>query len=414
MLGPFAIRCRFIPSHVLPPGLPIVDVTPSPAVAMQLALLSTVPYGPAWAGFLNGFDIFPLFKLSLYSLAVFGKVMEHVRANSGDSCHTDELAACGPEDFMGNVPVDIFFLILQCLPLLDRYHLGRTSRKYHALHLREFQASVNRLLRDFGLCHSEVRFMQSALWVMISGSAITRLVLAAGTPDNIDFYSPRDAYPWLVRFIEVATSYQLRGSSGPVVALEGTLDYMEWVCRPTQRTLKLICSTSDNAMDCTTKFPSSHSRAMLSHFGLWIGHAKTTTMALTMPNRPQLAACGTGGRTALADIVRKYMQRGYKFVAERSGPHICGSDYECPATLRTSIDGGCMNLFFPSLPYLAAPQPTGSVCKDSLQCHPANSPPIGLPLTPTDISWRATFDALVDYATTSKAAQLPTLRWHCY
>ncbi|KAJ6451879.1 hypothetical protein C8R47DRAFT_1242432 [Mycena vitilis] len=421
MLGPLRTRRKFLPASAFPPGLPDVSsaIIPSPAIAMKLATLSDVPYGSQWADFLFEFDIFPLFQLSLHSLAVFNKVMEHVRKYGGDSCHTDELAACGPYDFLGTVPVDIFFFILRQLPLLDRYNLGRSSRKYYALHLREFQASVNVFLREFGLCHSEIRFMQSALWVVISGSAITRLVLSAGTPDNIDFHTPRDAYPWLVRFMELTTSYQFRPDAGPIRHFQGTLDRMVWVCRPTQRTLKFICSNSGNPMDCGPDFPFSHGIAMLTHFGLWIGHAKTATKGLTMPSRSRVPT----NYPDLSDMVDKYIRHGYTLIAERSGPHTCGVDYECPATIRTSIDGGCMNLFFPNLPYLAAPQQTvchsqpiswhleGSVCEDGLQCRPVHGVVIKRPLNIMYLAWRNSFDNMVAHAVSVAHLRAASHHW---
>ncbi|KAF7349938.1 hypothetical protein MVEN_01294600 [Mycena venus] len=206
------------------------DLVLSPALAAKVRQLSSKSYGDEWSEFLLPFDTLTIFKLSLTSRSIFDTVMEHVRAHTGDSCHMHELAPCDPADKMGPIPVDVFSMILEDLSLLDRWRLAQTARKYRSLHLRQFQASANALLLRFGLCHSEIRFMQSALLVVVSGSAVLHISFPHVHPDNLDFYVPRHRTLWLARFLKTVTTYRQTGQSSGrsvIVPQGGFLDDLD-------------------------------------------------------------------------------------------------------------------------------------------------------------------------------------------
>ncbi|KAJ6489536.1 hypothetical protein C8R47DRAFT_977929, partial [Mycena vitilis] len=47
-------------------------------------------------------------------------------------------------------------------------------------------------------------------------------------------------------------------------------------------------------------------------------------------------------------ILQKYCARGFSFVSEHSPAHVCGVDKDCPCTMRSSDDEGCLFTPFPS------------------------------------------------------------------
>jgi hypothetical protein len=286
-------------------------------------------------------------------------------------------------DRLGRLPVDVFPLILDHLPLKDRCNLARTGRKYRALHLRQLQASVSCLLRSFGLVHTEIRFMQTALSAVISGSAVSYVISNDVQPCNLDFYCPRDTYSLMCTFFLIATDYRPYYLGAAVVRSsvhEGTVQNTEWRNTKTGRSLRLIWSATDSALDCITSFPFTHLMGMITHYGFWHGYPASALNGLAMPNRSLVRLDHPSHKNAISWVVRKHQARGYKFSAERRGVHTCGTAPECPASVRTSLDSGCMNIFFPGRAFGAPSSAAaytmahstswtldGAICHDSLR-----------------------------------------------
>ncbi|KAJ7120672.1 hypothetical protein C8R43DRAFT_1136623 [Mycena crocata] len=320
----------------------------------KLASLMRLPYGPKWASFLSTLDFLTLFKFSLESRAIFRVVMQFVRANDRPPPRSSDSASSirrGPLEFLANVPTDIFPLIFSGLTLRDVLHLSWTSPDYHPLFARELQTVLTSLLSSFGLVYDEVRFMQTATLAVISGSTVARLLDSSVKPSNIDFYCPKPAYPWVGRFFEIATRYRPALPVGGSDRFEGIAECLQWHLPDMRHLVNIFCSESDSALECATYFPFSHLMAAITHYGVWFAYPSSSTKLLSMPNRDLVDASTPANRLALERLVKKYLRRGYSFVFNPVERHVCGAAYECPTTVRTTVDNGCLELFFPSHPF---------------------------------------------------------------
>ncbi|KAJ7120669.1 hypothetical protein C8R43DRAFT_959694 [Mycena crocata] len=322
----------------------------SPAQQCRAINLRYRPYGPAWKCFLSKLDVITLFKFSLESKETFKIVMEYVREHEVVSDPPTPEVSEGPSEFMSKIPIGVFPPVLSGLILRDVMHLSWRSPRYRPLLALELQMRLKSLLTQFGLLYDEIRFMQAATLTIVSGSTISHLLDTSITPSNIDFYSPKAAYPWVGRFFQVATRYEARGTVEHAERFEGITQSLRLSMPSTPLELNLFCSASDNALECTIYFPFSHLIAGITHYGFWFAYPSSTTKLLCFPNKDLVDIASPYNRRVLEGVIKKYMARGYAFLFYREGAHKCGAEYECPATVRTSVDDGCLQLPFASPP----------------------------------------------------------------
>ncbi|KAJ7161935.1 hypothetical protein C8R43DRAFT_947431 [Mycena crocata] len=315
----------------------------SAAQRSKVAALSKVPYGPKWKSFLSSLDVIILFRFSLESAETFSVVMEYVRATQGELLNFSLQGRDSPT-------ADAYTSIFSGLTLRDLMHLSWTSTKHHALFAREMQVALAALLSEFALEYTAVRFMQTATLTVIAGSTISHLLDPAVQPNNVDFYCPKPAYPWVGRFFEFATQHRPTKIVDGSHRFEGIVECLQWRRPDHSRPINLFRADSDSALDSLTYLPFSHMMAGVTHYGMWFAYPSSCTNRMTMPNRDLADVSTPGLRDSIASVVKKYMDRGYAFTFHLADPHVCGRAYECPVTPRTSLDDGCLQIFFPSPP----------------------------------------------------------------
>ncbi|KAJ7038522.1 hypothetical protein C8F04DRAFT_1179541 [Mycena alexandri] len=270
-------------------------------------------------------NVISLFKLALQSKRLFDVVMAHVRAHQPPSGNSLEHLGGGPLDRLSSLPVELFALILPHLTLADRRSLASLMA---SLCSRELQASVNNILRRFRLSHAEVRFMQSATMAVLGGQCIPHLLNHKYSPDHLEFHAPNVTYKSIVRFFTLATGCEgLPAIFNNLNAPEGFDDYTNYI----------------------TYSGFTHLFGGVTHYGLWLGYAESSTSGLTMPNRECL---DFEDPTTEDQIFRSYSHFKSHFWLDFNlrKPQICGIDWECPMTARSTIDNGCVSMFFPSPP----------------------------------------------------------------
>ncbi|KAJ7136462.1 hypothetical protein C8R43DRAFT_1132356 [Mycena crocata] len=340
---------------------PEIDFTRNhPLSASQRAKvvgLTRLPYGPKWRTFLSTLDIVTLFKFSLQSCDIFEIVMEFVIANQEDLGRPGDLLAAGQSDSVAGAPVKVFPLIFSDLTLRDVLHLSWTSSKHHSIFGTEFQAALAALVTSFGLSYPQIRFMQTATLTVISGSTMSHLLDADIQPNNLDFYCPKPAYPWVGRFFEIASRYRPARTVDHCDLFEGISECLQWRRPDIHRLVNVFCSDSDSALECMTYFPFSHLMAAATHYGVWLAYPTSSTKKISMPNRDLVEVADPGNRQCLERLIKKYLSRNYSFAFHLASRHVCGTARECPVTVRTTIDDGCLQLFFPSHPFGAPVAP---------------------------------------------------------
>ncbi|KAJ7039420.1 hypothetical protein C8F04DRAFT_1178959 [Mycena alexandri] len=314
-------------------------------------ILAGRPYDEHWNAVLSTVNVISLFKLALQTQWLFDIVMAHVRAHQPASGNCLENLEGGPLDRLSAMPNELFCLILPNLSLGDRQSLSRVSRKMASLCSRELQAGLNRLLKRFSLCHAEIRFMQSATMTVLGGQSIPHLLNYDCLPNYLDFHAPDVTYKSVLRFFTLATGCEGRPAIfNNLNAPEGFDDSTRFVQRADETEyIRVLRSLTNSGLDSITYSPFTHLFGAVTHYGLWLAYANTSTTGLTMPNRECLDFDDPATEDRVSDNY-KHFSSHFSLADHLYKPHDCGIDWECTMTVRSTIDDGCVSIFFPSPP----------------------------------------------------------------
>ncbi|KAJ7120519.1 hypothetical protein C8R43DRAFT_1117708 [Mycena crocata] len=300
-----------------------------------------------------------LFYLALRSPYLFGIVMHFISEYGPQPSTLLELCRGSPGDRLSSLPYELCLEIVGHLALKDRIVLAQASRKFRALAAHILQASLTDLMADFGLAYHEVRFMQTITLTVLSGSALPLLSLYsrydadAYTPGDLDFYSPRNTFHFAYLFFTIGTSYRRdRRPYNPYDTIPSLKNIYWLVDASRNRSINLMQAKGLNAMEPPTQFHSSAVCAVATAEGIWLSNPRDTFDRITLISRDHLYLDTLYDRERSFAVLKKWIARGFSFRASyhRKG-HVCGVDKRCPATLRTTLDNGCLVARFPNLPY---------------------------------------------------------------
>lgn len=250
--------------------------------------------------------------------------------------------------------------IMEHLPLKQRVIFGATCKRNRALVARVFQLCVSDLFKPFKIPYPGVRFMQTATGTVLSGSVIPRLSLprqsaTAFNPNDLDFYSPKGAWRYTLRFFELGTPYIYIRHSPNIYNLPA-IESITWLTSHVSNPLSL------NIMQCrgrhpyeaTVQFHSTCVVGAIDGANGWFANPRLLCNGISIVNRLHLKLDTALARERGMAVIRKYTDRGFTFYMEYMTRHKCGSNKSCPATLRTSVDSGCCVVQFPRAPYGAS------------------------------------------------------------
>ncbi|KAJ6454555.1 hypothetical protein C8R47DRAFT_1083063 [Mycena vitilis] len=289
-------------------------------VAVQM--MDGQAYGEHWEFVFRRLDGLSLFKLGMSTPQLFGLVMEYVARHMPDSGHVDELRLGGPRDMLSKLPVELFPQIFASVKFADRLSVGGASRKFRALRARELQAAVRRLCARFGLSYAHVRFMQSATLAVIAGPALASVVDYDHVPGHLDFYVPDLAYPWVLRFFELAVGY----TPFPDRAFhrrDGVQDKITFYHSAFNAFIQVMRSRTDSGLDCIPYSPFSHLFWAATHYGIWMGYPKSTGAGISLPNRDCTDFAGGGAYHHVCAVIREFAAK-YRFRFSLQELHMAG------------------------------------------------------------------------------------------
>ncbi|KAJ7648263.1 hypothetical protein DFH06DRAFT_1332500 [Mycena polygramma] len=315
---------------------------------VALSMMVGRPYDVQWESVLRTFDVPTLFLLSLRSREMCRVVLGYVRQHMADTCHKDELRTGGVGDYLSKLPVELFLYIFADTTMADRLRIWRVSRKYHALCARDLQAAVNRILRPFNLCHADLRFMQTATQTILAGPSLLYLFDPSFLLVDLDFYSPDDTYHLVQQFFKVATIYDDWPEHG-TASHRGIRHRTTFARTHSSYIFHLNQSFSSSALDCIPYLSFSNLFMAITHLGLWLGYPQTTADGVAFPNK-EFCPIGDSSAGFRVDHVLRHFGGRVKVLFGLNREHTCGVSFECPSTPHTTMDGGCLNIFFPSLP----------------------------------------------------------------
>ncbi|KAJ6494904.1 hypothetical protein C8R47DRAFT_1213564 [Mycena vitilis] len=209
---------------------------------------------------------------------------------------------------------------------------------------------ATRILLRFNLKFESVRLMQTATGTAISGSAVTALLHPTFTPGDLDFIAPRGQGKRVVTFLEMAGRYCVLDGARQYTQQPG-LAHM-WTLTLGNLKLNVMEVTSSNPLDCITNFHLTCVYGAWFADSVWHGYPGLTEsgVAVTTPTKFPLQE-GLRRHKTIWNVLQKYTGRGFVIgLNELDVPHCCGVAFDCPATIRTTVDKGCSVARFPVWP----------------------------------------------------------------
>ncbi|KAJ7431460.1 hypothetical protein B0H11DRAFT_1762080 [Mycena galericulata] len=212
--------------------------------------------------------------------------------------------------------------------------------------------------------------MLAGTGALISGSTVAALLQPGMfSPGDIDIYTAcrrgYDAVKFLLRMgkfsiAKTSTSYDYTAGIRKVWTLEATntLDGTD------AKKINVIESLSDNPFDPLTHFHLTCVVGAWLADGFWHGYPALTSRKVALTTMHQLPLKDDlKQQKHVWGVLQKYTDRGFTIaIGEYDNDHDCGTDANCPATLRSSDDAGCLYTPFPVWPYTGEAQVHAEVC----------------------------------------------------
>ncbi|KAJ6486492.1 hypothetical protein C8R47DRAFT_1216597 [Mycena vitilis] len=302
----------------------------------------------------------------------------------------------------GELPPEVSLNVVALLTIAQRLLLSKASIAASEVVASSLQHKAAQILVRFRLKFSEVRLMQTATGTAISGSAVTSMVHPTFDPGDLDFIAPKGQGCRVVAFLQsveawlvVSDPVQYSQSShiGPLwtLMLDGVLK------------INVIESTTPNPLDCVTNFHMTCVYGAWFANVVWLGYAGLTESGIAVTTPTKFPLGGTVNRhKRVWEVLQKYLARGFAIsLGELERDHTCGIDFDCPATVRATNDGGCTLLSFPSWHVSANVPPLepttwtmgGTGC--SMGIRSQNGRTITSSSAVTDFRWYARFRAFM-------------------
>ncbi|KAJ7181803.1 hypothetical protein C8R43DRAFT_1117143 [Mycena crocata] len=250
-----------------------------------------------------------------------------------------------------NFPTDVGDLLLRELGLVDQMRLSKACASTQDLVARELQRLVAVALAPFRLPYWEIRLLQTVTGTVVLGSTITSLLRRSTpfAPGDLDFYTAFSVGWDVIRFLRRSGKYKVARMSADYKISAGI--GRVWTLKEVggEHKINVIESLTHNPYDAIMHFHSTCVFGAWDAAKIWVGYPELTEAGISI-TAPSLLN-GKGDLKyyrRLWRILRKYVRRGFTFsLHEYEADHTCGVDWNCPATLRTTDDGGCLVLRLP-------------------------------------------------------------------
>ncbi|KAJ7259970.1 hypothetical protein B0H12DRAFT_1069870 [Mycena haematopus] len=294
---------------------------------------------PRWRTLLHAMNPMELFSMALRSRNNCRAVVEYLSTCSPSWLIEDNIIF--PVDGLRTLPGEVRQMIVEHMPLLCRIHFGQTSKAYRSLCALVMRLSVADLIvANIGL----------------SGSAIPWLILyprqssKAFTPNGLDFYVPRSQWENVRSFFGLGTAYVYKRSMPPDYSIPSVRAVVGLKTRSDDpRTINLMCCADENPLAATTQFHSTCVVGCVTADRAWFPYANLTTLYISILNRKYVQFAGALELERALLVIRKYQARGFAFHVDYPEAHTCGSNPNCPCTVRFSNDGGCSSMCLSSV-----------------------------------------------------------------
>ncbi|KAJ7603768.1 hypothetical protein DFH06DRAFT_1349956 [Mycena polygramma] len=241
-----------------------------------------------------------------------------------------------------DLPPEVALQIVALLGCVEKARLRRTSSSAAAVVAEHLYHIGAKILQTFDLNIDSVRLLQTVTGAAISGSTMAALLHPTFGVEDLDFVvgvgKGATVASYLVRSV-IYTAVNTTTLSSQTPAVRTVLSFR----LVDGRKINIIESVTVNPLDCIGYL------ALLCLYGAWFaggfwhGYAALTEsgVATTTPSRLPLSE-KRFHRKQPGTVLGEYVARGFKIsLDELPRAHVCGVDFDCPATVRTSNDRGC-------------------------------------------------------------------------
>ncbi|KAJ7724233.1 hypothetical protein B0H16DRAFT_1736836 [Mycena metata] len=277
---------------------------------------------------------------------------------------TDDDVAMGAVRPVGfnDLPPEIGLEVIRDMAYIDKSNLSMASLASAAVVSESLRTAAARILLQFGLRFPDIRLMLTATGSLICGSAVSAIfrTLPLSDAEDLNFATASGQGPRVVDFIILGSGYKLtenKYNKMPGIA-------RSWSLRKGTSRINILESVSTNALDVVTFFHTTCVYGAWTGNGLWHGYPAETSAGITITTRSKFPLrSSASSHRSMWTVLHKYMDRGFTIMLnEYAAPHRCGTDLNCPATLRTSDDAGCSYTAFPDWHYTSDAVPHHVTC----------------------------------------------------
>ncbi|KAJ7207808.1 hypothetical protein C8J57DRAFT_1540828 [Mycena rebaudengoi] len=257
---------------------------------------------------------------------------------------------CGiePGGLWGRLPVELTTEIMGHMSLRERTLFSQTSRYTRWIASRELQRKAADCLRPYTLRFADIQLLLRASNSIIGGATIPTLLHDVPHPAPLAFYCKAGGAERVVDFLLLAAhdaNYELY-TIGEGAEAEGTLAI--WTLHAHNYPLIHVIETaSQNPADCVFHMPTSLSMGYWSSRAFFHAYPRATLRSVAFTTPSQLPLDDLSQRQRAWEVMHEQPHHQYEFEGELHEPHLCGQHPECPATLRNTLDAGCLRIPFP-------------------------------------------------------------------
>ncbi|KAK6985053.1 hypothetical protein R3P38DRAFT_2575205 [Favolaschia claudopus] len=195
--------------------------------------------------------------------------------------------------------------------------------------------------------------MQAATGALISGSFIAALIHRHFRPNDLDFFCGNDRTDDIVKYFQNQVDIEYVVETGGDEGYQNVrgVRRVTTLTSPRGSVLNIVEAYSESPQEIILNFHSALPQGAISWdaFAHYEVHRAKNGLALVTPRSLPVNADDLDSQIEAWNILHKYMRRGVTFIFEYNVPHECGKHIDCPATVRTTDDDGCLRFSLPSI-----------------------------------------------------------------
>ncbi|KAJ7086504.1 hypothetical protein C8R44DRAFT_893569 [Mycena epipterygia] len=241
--------------------------------------------------------------------------------------------------------------ILRDFSLAEKLHHADTSPEAAAAVAVALQNAAAQRLSTYNCTFPEIQLLLLATGGVISGSIVTGLVHTPFRSNDLDIFCPSGEGDRTVAFIRLAGNYLVTKQTSDYGGVDSIANVWWMTSLANGAKINVIESLTASPYDSIVLFHCTAVMAAWTALGLWVAYPDLTMSgaAIVTPATMPLGENDLKSHQDAWRILRKYRRRGFVFYLNEYGQtHTCGVALNCPATLRSTDDAGCLFTPFPS------------------------------------------------------------------